>query len=454
MAADPLLQEFVYETTCPLCLEPFKVPVMVDCGDNFCQDCLIQFWEETSADSSCPQCRAAVRYRSFMPNWKLAKFVELVKRLQEDKYRKDESRECAVQQEPLKVVCEEGQALIYVSSDKSKEHQDHSSVPTEEASQETKKQRLWLDQLEKLKEEAKHGLEEDFAKMSVKIALLSELTTEIEETCQQSTSKFLQDSRSAWSSYGKPLGKKELDPSLTVEDMHGVVSQKGSLYRKAVEDYKGTVEEAESLEQAWSLRRLEHALETADSQMQSMNKVDVILDVYTAHPHLVVSMDMKDVKLTSKKKSEWWRKKMLVNPSRFFWEPCVLGCEKLVSGVHWWVVEVSGTGSWAVGATVETVRRGRTLLNPEEGTWALGKPYSGTFSAQDVLALTFPEPTLLSLSNNLKKILVVLNYEGGSVDFFDADNNRALFKFRTDTFDGESIRPYFQVRECGLSLKC
>ncbi|KAF7235278.1 Zinc finger protein RFP [Varanus komodoensis] len=138
MAADPLLQEFVYETTCPLCLEPFKVPVMVDCGDNFCQDCLIQFWEETSADSSCPQCRAAVRYRSFMPNWKLAKFVELVKRLQEDKYRKDESRECAVQQEPLKVVCEEGQALIYVSSDKSKEHQDHSSVPTEEASQETK----------------------------------------------------------------------------------------------------------------------------------------------------------------------------------------------------------------------------------------------------------------------------------------------------------------------------
>uniref|UniRef100_A0A8D2KSJ4 Uncharacterized protein n=1 Tax=Varanus komodoensis TaxID=61221 RepID=A0A8D2KSJ4_VARKO len=429
--------EFVYETTCPLCLEPFKVPVMVDCGDNFCQDCLIQFWEETSADSSCPQCRAAVRYRSFMPNWKLAKFVELVKRLQEDKYRKDESRECAVQQEPLKVVCEEGQALIYVSSDKSKEHQDHSSVPTEEASQETKvggegeylrfllggfcvdkqmekeeekdkgafeglltfleeKQRLWLDQLEKLKEEAKHGLEEDFAKMSVKIALLSELTTEIEETCQQSTSKFLQVSNCNSSFFCRhPLSS--LPPSPPA--------------------------------------------------------VDVILDVYTAHPHLVVSMDMKDVKLTSKKKSEWWRKKMLVNPSRFFWEPCVLGCEKLVSGVHWWVVEVSGTGSWAVGATVETVRRGRTLLNPEEGTWALGKPYSGTFSAQDVLALTFPEPTLLSLSNNLKKILVVLNYEGGSVDFFDADNNRALFKFRTDTFDGESIRPYFQVRECGLSLK-
>ncbi|KAM9363273.1 E3 ubiquitin/ISG15 ligase TRIM25-like [Symphorus nematophorus] len=43
------------ELTCSICLSPFDCPVTIPCGHNFCQDCLLDAWTDTSY--SCPQCR-------------------------------------------------------------------------------------------------------------------------------------------------------------------------------------------------------------------------------------------------------------------------------------------------------------------------------------------------------------------------------------------------------------
>uniref|UniRef100_A0A8C8RHK3 RING-type domain-containing protein n=1 Tax=Pelusios castaneus TaxID=367368 RepID=A0A8C8RHK3_9SAUR len=44
------------ETTCPICLEYFMDPVVLDCDHNFCRACITQCWEG-SQTLSCPQCR-------------------------------------------------------------------------------------------------------------------------------------------------------------------------------------------------------------------------------------------------------------------------------------------------------------------------------------------------------------------------------------------------------------
>ncbi|KAG8015050.1 E3 ubiquitin/ISG15 ligase TRIM25 [Nibea albiflora] len=43
------------ELTCCICLSTFNCPVTIPCGHNFCQDCLLDSWQDS--DYSCPQCR-------------------------------------------------------------------------------------------------------------------------------------------------------------------------------------------------------------------------------------------------------------------------------------------------------------------------------------------------------------------------------------------------------------
>uniref|UniRef100_A0A452GPC4 RING-type domain-containing protein n=1 Tax=Gopherus agassizii TaxID=38772 RepID=A0A452GPC4_9SAUR len=71
----------IEEATCPICLEYFKDPVIIECGHNFCRACIAQCWEGSDTAASCPQCRETVQQRNLRPNRKLANMVEITKRL-------------------------------------------------------------------------------------------------------------------------------------------------------------------------------------------------------------------------------------------------------------------------------------------------------------------------------------------------------------------------------------
>uniref|UniRef100_A0A674JAX7 RING-type domain-containing protein n=1 Tax=Terrapene triunguis TaxID=2587831 RepID=A0A674JAX7_9SAUR len=100
------------ELSCPICLEYFTDPVIIECGHNFCRACISQCWGETEANFSCPQCRETALQRNLRPNRQLGKVVELVKGLR------------------LQAVTEpEGQRVC---------ERSHKVVPIEEAAQEYK----------------------------------------------------------------------------------------------------------------------------------------------------------------------------------------------------------------------------------------------------------------------------------------------------------------------------
>uniref|UniRef100_A0A8C3H9H7 Zinc finger protein RFP-like n=1 Tax=Chrysemys picta bellii TaxID=8478 RepID=A0A8C3H9H7_CHRPI len=240
MAAENPVESLHEEATCPVCLEYFTEPVILECGHNFCQACISQCWEGSDTAASCPQCRETVQQRNLRPNRQLANVVEITKRLslQAAKGAGGDGL-CGEHQETLKLFCEEDQTPICVVCDRSRAHRTHTVVPIEEAAQEYKEriqahlktlreereklpcpifiqkqtqterqkivsefqqlrefleeqEQLLLAQLEKLDKEIVRIQNENDSQLSEQISHLSELISELEGKCQKPASEFLQ----------------------------------------------------------------------------------------------------------------------------------------------------------------------------------------------------------------------------------------------------------------------
>ncbi|KAL8213094.1 UNVERIFIED_CONTAM: hypothetical protein K2H54_060707 [Gekko kuhli] len=297
MAAGSLIKEFCEEMTCPICLEYFKDPVILDCGHNFCQACLTQCWGEADTGASCPQCREVFQQKSFKPNRQLVNLVELVRKLQAGKQAEEKWGGCERHQEPLKLFCFDDQAPICVVCDRSMGHQNHRVLPMEEAFLEYKKEiqvylqfleqerrklkeqkmahdrrtQKFLTQLQVEKKKTKSAfqqlhsylekeehlrlslLEEMKKKMAKRdkenrsifleeVSHLSHLITEMKEKFQQSEDEFLQDPKTILSRYVKKPKRQLLGPPLELEEALRTYSQKTPALEEALAKSQGTME--------------------------------------------------------------------------------------------------------------------------------------------------------------------------------------------------------------------
>ncbi|XP_077187169.1 zinc finger protein RFP-like [Paroedura picta] len=483
MAAGGLLKEIHAQAKCPVCLEYLENPVTVHCGHNFCQACLAQRWGELKGDTApCPQCGETVQMKNLKPNQPLASIIEIIKKHQEGERAEGNGQICERHQEPLKLFCKDDEAPICVVCDRSKRHQNHSVLPVEEASQEFKekiqaqllslekereklkeqkiteeqrtqkclaqlevekqkilttfeqmrqfleeKEDLLLAEISDLEKEVKRKQEENLTRLCEEIPRLSKLLTEMEEKGQQPESQFLQNIGSTVSRFEKERVGNVMDLCPWLEAIPGIYSRKNSALGKAMEKYKGSLE-------------------------QVLNKVNVTLDPETANAYLILSEDLKSVRWEGKEQD------LPKNPDRFDKERCVLGRERFSSGRHWWEVEVleeeEEGALWAVGVARESVqRKGYFSLNPSEGIWAVGKPFFYSLPLRQLAAFTSPKRTPLDLRPEPRKILVRLDYEEDSVTFLDAETDYLIFTFSSAVFSGEKICPYFWVGK-GVTLKC
>nr|XP_056700997.1 zinc finger protein RFP-like [Euleptes europaea] len=491
------LADLCHEMTCPICLDYFQEPVMLDCGHNFCRACLARCWGEPRPGAFCPQCREACQPRGFRPNRQLANVVGIAQKLQEGgPGAAGRWGACQEHREPLKLFCHHDQAPICVVCDRSEAHQAHRVVPAEEAAREYKekikiqlkslekkrerfmdwketqesrsqecmleeekqkvrsaigkmrkileeKEQAWLSQLEEMEKEMKERKEENVRRLSEEISHLSRLITEMEGKCQQPSNEFLQDLQCTLNRYKKEQVEHAGGLFSWLERRLTTCSQKSSALGRAVEKCAESLEEALKKE---SLEALDQALNKG-SLKRMRHRADVILDPDTAHPQLVVSPDLRSVRWGGKKQD------LLDNPGRFENMFSVLGHGQFSSGKHWWEVEVEveemeaekARALWAVGVAPDSVvRKGvRTVPTPEEGFLVVGKLFAGSFSSGQLKAFTSPNWTTLTLSQEPRKIRVSLDYEERCVEFFDADTDDLIFTFPSASFSGEIIRPFF-----------
>ncbi|XP_053143803.1 zinc finger protein RFP-like [Hemicordylus capensis] len=462
------------EATCSICLDYFQSPVMIiDCGHNFCRDCIGQCCEgSVTKVLSCPQCRKPFLWKNIRPNRHLWNIVELAKQFSARRANEaGDQRLCEKHQEPLKLFCEQDRTPICVVCDRSKVHKNHNIIPIEEAAQayqdkihnclqtlkEEREKILSLkSEVEKpsqdLLKEAKAERQKLVAAFQelrellekeehLLLAQLKNLETEIEKKKEENASRYSEEISLLGSLIGELEQKRQEPPSGLLQDIGGILKRcKKDKFQPPVLDsseFKRKLKEfsQKSASLQGDLKKFRETLIEP-----KWIKENVLLDPLTAHPRFVVSDNQKSVAWGS------FRMDLPYNAKRFDPARCVLGSQGFSSGKHHWTVDVANGTFWAVGVARESVtRKGQLSFIPEEGIWAVGF-YNGQYKA-----LTSP-PTFLNPRKQLKKIQICLDYEEETVTFCDAEGGGRLVKFKPAHFAGKKIFPFFRVGDINTCI--
>lgn len=159
----------------------------------------------------------------------------------------------------------------------------------------------------------------------------------------------------------------------------------------------------------------------------------VTLDPNTAHPRLVLSDDLTSLHYTKQASS------CPDNPERFHLSAEVVGMTALSSGSHHWVVDTGSNQDWLLGvASLSVSRSSETSARPENGFWTL------CFRDGEFRAMTSP-PTPLATTRTSKQVKVQLDYNKGTLSFFDPTDDTLFYAF-THMFT-EPLLPYFYTQD-------
>ncbi|XP_078272357.1 zinc-binding protein A33-like [Rhinoraja longicauda] len=462
MAAKDQVESWTEEAVCPICLDFFTDPVILECGHNFCRSCITQSWDREGRNS-CPECREVFTDRSLRVNRALVRLSEKARTLSLNRTEKESKLHCEKHQEELKLFCETDKKLICVICAAGREHKSHSFMLINEAVEFYKDQVKssfafltkkiseiqQMEQQQKLKIsgvlEESHNLQ---SQITSQFAELHQILTEKEQ-------RLLGDLREGEETIVNSMERnlreiKKIINSIQeeVSILHERMDQKDNvifLKEEAGRERRVNID-ATSLsvtDAAPAFAKLYHPFvfdtmfrKMSDTLKQSslQPNVSVTLDVDTAHSHLEVSADRKRVRWTE---GEWnlpdtWQ--------RFTVLSCVLGSEGFTSGRHYWEVEMMENRFWSLGVAAESVeRKRRDDLTSESGVWRI------RHWGDEFVALTSP-PSRLPARPIPGRVGVYLSYESGTVSFYDADTKSHLHTFTGNKFT-EKLYPFFGTRD-------
>ncbi|KAM9305475.1 uncharacterized protein PAF06_014035 [Gastrophryne carolinensis] len=167
---------------------------------------------------------------------------------------------------------------------------------------------------------------------------------------------------------------------------------------------------------------------------------EMLLDVNTAHNHIMVSNDKKSASYTSRSQS------LPFNPERF--KTCqVLSTCSFSSGQHYWEVDVQQADAWIIGVAYESIPRNVTGRNAVIGlnakSWGLKGPENLKCYHLDLPDLIDDE----EIEFEMQSVGIYLNYEAGILTFYDAtdDNKKHLMTYHA-TFS-EPLHAAFYMYE-------
>ncbi|EGW13270.1 E3 ubiquitin-protein ligase TRIM31 [Cricetulus griseus] len=307
------------EVTCPICLEILQNPVTIDCGHNFCQQCIIQVGK-TTENLQCPLCKVTVSKDTFRPNKQLASLAETIRSMDPTEFQPEgEEKRCLKHKEKFHYFCEQdGEFLCLVCRD-SRSHKSHNVTLIDEADQNYKV--LIESQIQDLGQKDKEIIEE-----------------------KKRSEGAIQVFRGIIDNLSRSVEFKFLNPTPVPEDLERKT-------REAIARHAVIIKSLEGL------------------------KVPVTLDAASADRNLTFSQDLKKATLYMVQESLNTQGK----PRPFYPFHCVRGSPKLSSGRGVWEVEIQGPSGRVgmVGVATELALRSQSQNSGTSCLWALRISSSG-----------------------------------------------------------------------------
>ncbi|KAI1888605.1 hypothetical protein AGOR_G00186880, partial [Albula goreensis] len=407
------LDELHSELTCPVCLELFREPVILECGHHFCRQCITQCWDAKLEESpTCPQCRKTCTLK-LRPNSLLCNVVESVRRARAmDTHPREASVSperdprppvsanspelvsepdyCEEHEEKLKLYCEDDQIAICLVCGMSRDHKTHSVIPINEAFENYKeKLSVVLQRVEVQREEASCCQTQTNQKMmeikeqastledqiSWEFVQLRELLQREEEEAKAGLRREKEErlrlldqtlTHTTQQISALELTAQELHHKLREEDHPAQLRGIKNFISNAETLFQRPPEVSTDLQAGAFVGPLQYRVWRKMSSILNPAPSPLTLDPDTAYPRLTVSPCRSSVRVGEIQPN------LPNNPERFTRYNIVLGSQGFSAGRHYWEVEVGEKTAWGLGVAAESVNRKEEIsLCPEDGFWTL-----------------------------------------------------------------------------------
>nr|XP_014353690.1 PREDICTED: zinc-binding protein A33-like isoform X3 [Latimeria chalumnae] len=438
------------QLSCSFCKELYREPILLQCDHNLCRTCLPKVQVGTSDIVRCPECHQDCNNTALRRNPLLENIVE--------RYREAEGNQqlyCEEHGVRLELFCKEEQKAICLVCGTSQRHRDHQHEAIAVAADGYKRElENSLRALQEEENEARKCLEEE----KQEIRKLKEKKNYLKKKVGEELGRlqdFLEDERKK---INRELDATEERYIKILEENKRRISHQIPELQNAIAEITNTLERAEPE----LLRDIGTTLHRAEVQFINPERPSVDLceeefigpfqykvwkrmkdsiipvlesltiDPDTAHKQLIVSRDQSNIKYGLAQQD------LPDGPKRFENSFAALSSKGFKSGKHYWEVEVEGKAFWVLGVAKHSVERKRPLTSPlQDGLWTLCLKNKSIYAASSTPA----EP--LSLEKTPTRIGVYLNYEGGKVSFYNADDLSHIYTY-TNKFT-EEMYPYFNL---------
>ncbi|XP_069470882.1 E3 ubiquitin-protein ligase TRIM50 [Ambystoma mexicanum] len=431
----PLLED---QLQCPICLEVFKEPLMLQCGHSYCKSCLVSLSGDLDIQFLCPVCRQKVNCSSSPPNVTLARIIETLQALGDSDLNQES---CPDHHNPLSLYCEKDCQVICGLCGTIGSHRQHQITPISSVYGRMKEE---LSLLIREVNVQKRSLEEQVGRLinnKTRIAdesdafkcVIQKEFQELHKYIEDEEAHFLQTTTRKTSNLIASIEAQAQQITQTLKNFADIESSLENLNNENHLDFIRKYSTIASRAQLPKQRRSEvpyiavsfkPGFRHDDIKITVWKRLfrrilptpEVLkLDPMTAHPLLDLSKGDTVVQcrlLYNRRDS---------NPERFDYSNCVLANKGFSTGKHYWEVVVGGKQKWRLGIMKGTTsRKGKLVKSPENGIWVIGLKEGKMYEA-----FTNPRVTL-PLTARPQRIGIFLDYERGELSFYNADSPHEL----------------------------
>ncbi|XP_016070468.1 PREDICTED: E3 ubiquitin-protein ligase TRIM22-like isoform X2 [Miniopterus natalensis] len=473
------------DVTCPICQQLLTEPLSLDCGHSFCQACITTNSQSVGllgGQCRCPVCQSSYEPWNLRPNRQLASIVEKIKGINMSSHQWQRRDLCEHHGGNCHLFCNEDEKAICSSC--VQEHQGHQICPVEEVVQECQERlQAALDRLTQEQQEAEK-LEE---KIDDERATWKTERERIQKGFEEMRGILDREER-------RELFQLEDDQVHVLDNLamaKDQVAQQRQYMRELASglqchNYESSVRTLPDMiniirrSESWTLKKpkvfpkkLKSAFRLPDlSRMLQEFKeltgvqsywVDLTMNPLSALSNVVISADQKQVTMGD---DFMFRNVYPCNFSALD----VLGSKNFSSGKYYWEVDVSGKTAWILGVHSNTSNLNRksssgfvfnpnvnypnvySRFKPENGYWVVGLHNESEYSAFEDSSTADPRVLTLSMAAPPRRVGVFLDYEAGTVSFFNVTNHGSLiYKFSKCCFS-HAVYPYFNPWNCPVPM--